>query len=113
MMPMQCPKCSHDHHRVSSTNGQLTDQTMRQRMCEACGHKWFTVEVAVPSYAVGWTSSSGRPVLRAPLTVEVSAPNYMVSLNHEEPKDQMAGLRAWNEQKSRAADARHRVTDCD
>jgi hypothetical protein len=108
---MQCPKCAHDRSRVPSTNSQLADQTMRKRVCEACGHVWFTVEVPVPSYAVGWQGSSGKPVLRAPLTVK--AGRTRIGLSHEDAKDQVALLREANEQRERLADARHRVTKCD
>jgi hypothetical protein len=72
---------------------------------------WFTVEVEVPAYAVGWQGSSGKPVFRAPLTVKAGC--TQIGLSHEDAKDQMAGLQTWNEQKSKAADARHRVTKCD
>jgi len=113
MMPMQCPKCSHDRSRAPSTNSQLADQTVRKRVCEACGHVWFTVEVPVPAYAVGWSGSSGKPVLRAPLTVEVAVPSYVIGLSHEEAKDQQAPLREANERRARQADTRHRVTDCE
>jgi hypothetical protein len=111
MMPMQCPKCAHNRSRAPFTNSQLIDQTVRKRVCEACGHVWFTVEVAVPSYAIGWRASNGKPVLRVPM--EVQAGHTRIGLSHEEAKDQVAGLQAYNERKSREADARHRVTKCD
>jgi hypothetical protein len=96
---MQCPKCAHDRSRAPSTNSQLADQTVRKRVCEACGHVWFTVEVPVPSYAVGWSGSSGKPVLRVP--VEVKAGLTRIGLSHEDAKDQMAGLREANERRER------------
>ena len=111
MMPMQCPKCSHDRNRAPSTNTQLADQTVRKRLCEQCGHVWFTVEVPVPSYAIGWRASNGKPVLRVP--VEVQAGHTRIGLSHEEAKDQVALLREANERRSKASDARHRVTKCD
>lgn len=112
---MQCPKCAHDRSRAPSTNSQLIDQTVRKRVCEACGHVWFTVEVPVPSYAVGWSGSSGKPVLRAPLTVK--AGHTQIGLSHEEAKDQVASLaegsrRRWEKYEAEQ-DARHRVTKCD
>ena len=108
---MKCPECSHDRSRAPSTNSQPAEHTLRKRLCEACGHVWFTAEVSVPTYAVGWQGSSGKPVLRAPLTVK--AGRTQIGLSHEDAKDQMAGLQAWNEQKSNAADTRHCVTECD
>jgi hypothetical protein len=72
---------------------------------------WFTVEVAVPSYAIGWRAANGKPVLRVP--VEVTAGHTRIGLSHEEGKDQIALLREANERKSRESDARHRVTKCD
>jgi hypothetical protein len=83
---------------------------VRKRVCEACGHVWFTVEVPVPSYVIGWRASNGKPVLRVP--VEVKAGRTRIGLSHEEGKDQIALLREANERKSRASDARHRVTKC-
>ena len=108
---MQCPKCSHDRNRAPYTNSQLADQTVRKRVCEACGHVWFTVEVPVPSYTIGWRGSNGKPVLRVPVIVQ--AGHTRIGLSHEEGKDQIALLREANERRSMASDARHRVTKCD
>jgi hypothetical protein len=108
---MNCPQCSHDRSRAPSTNSQPAEHTLRKRLCEACGHVWFTAEVPVPSYAVGWQGSSGKPVLRAPLTVK--AGRTEIGLSHEEGKDQIALLQEANERRSRASDTRHRVTKCD
>lgn len=67
----------------------------------------------VPSYAVGWSHGHLRkPVLRVPVDVETG---YTRSrLRHEEAQDPRDNLtQEWNEQLSREADARHRVTDCE
>ena len=105
MLPMRCPKCCSGAIRVPITNNQLDDQVMRKRTCADCGHKWFTVEVAVPDYAVGWSAAHLRkPVLRTPVTVTAT---------HQEPKDRLAALREASERRSLEADLRHRVTDCD
>lgn len=102
---MRCPKCCSGAIRVPITNNQLDDQVVRKRVCLDCGHKWFTVEVSVPNYAVGWSAAMLRkPVLRAPVTV---------TAKHQEPKDQLAPLREASERRSREADLRHRVTKCD
>jgi hypothetical protein len=81
------------------TNSHPEDQIVRKRVCEACGHVWFTVELVVPSYAVGWSVAHKRkPVLRAPVELKAA---------HMEPKDQLAGLRAANERRSKEADERY------
>jgi len=53
---------------VPCTNNKLADQVVRRRVCVDCGHKWFTVELTVPDYAVGWSAAhNNKPVLRVPL----------------------------------------------
>ena len=72
MMPMQCPKCSHNRHRAAIVNGLLADQVVRKRVCGECGHKWFTVEAEVSRYSIGWSSEhQNKPVLRVPVTLEL------------------------------------------
>ena len=106
MLPMICPQCSHSRHRAVVTNSQLDDQVVRKRACESCGHVWYTVEVMVPSYAVGWSARHSRkPVLRVP--IEMQAGHTRLRVSHEEPRDQLAGLREANARKSAAADARY------
>jgi len=71
---MICPQCSSKDHRVPVTNSQLPDQIVRKRACNSCGHIWFTVEVIVPKYAVGWaTGLQSKPVLRVPVDVTTGA----------------------------------------
>jgi transcriptional regulator NrdR family protein len=106
MMPMLCPQCSHSDHRATATNSKLDDQIVRRRVCQSCGHVWFTVEVMVPSYAVGWSAAHLRkPVLRIPLTLD--AGHTKMRISHEEVTDQLAPLREANERKSAAADKRY------
>lgn len=106
MMPMQCPSCSSKQHRALVTNSQLPDQVVRKRRCLSCGHQWFTAEVFVPSYAVGWsTAHQNKPVLRVPL--ELAAGHTNARLTHEEPRDTIALLRAANERRSAEADERY------
>ena len=90
MLPMICPQCSSGTIRTPITNNMLDDQVMRRRQCADCGHRWFTVEVVVPDYAVGWCAPLGKPVLRVP--VEVTA-------KHQEAKDSLAALREANEKR--------------
>ena len=69
---MQCPKCSHSRHGVRSSNSQVPDQVVRQRVCQACGWMWFTVEAEVSRYSIGWSSEhQNKPVLRVPVTLEL------------------------------------------
>jgi DNA-directed RNA polymerase subunit RPC12/RpoP len=99
MLPMKCPKCSSTSLRVPITNNQLDDQVMRRRQCGDCGHRWFTVELAVPDYAVGWSAAhKSKPVLRAP--VELKA-------GHVEAKDRLAALREANARREAKAVGRY------
>ena len=86
MLPMQCPKCSSETIRAPITNNRLPDQVVRRRQCADCGHKWFTVEVTVPDYAVGWSVAHGhKPVLRVPL--ELSAGHTKLRVEAVEERD--------------------------
>lgn len=103
MLPMNCPQCSHNDHRATSTNTRLADQIMRRRVCQGCGHKWFTVEVMVPAYAVGWSANhQNKPVLRIPMELQAGSTRLRVS--HEDAGDQLAGLREANARRSEQAD---------
>ena len=67
---MECKKCRSSDHRTLVTNSLLPDQIVRKRRCNACGHVWFTAEITVPDYVVGWSPShQNKPVLRAPVEV--------------------------------------------
>jgi hypothetical protein len=70
---MNCPECKWATHRAVVVTQALDDQIVRKRKCCACHHVWFTVEVGVPNYAIGWSPGhKGKPVLRAPVTVTTS-----------------------------------------
>ena len=108
MLPMNCPACSHPCHRAVVTNSQMADQTVRKRACENCGNTWYTVEVTVPSYAVGWSARHSRkPVLRVP--IDVTAGHTRMRASHEEASDQLAPLREANARRSAEADELHRL----
>ena len=108
MLPMNCPVCSHPRHRAVVTNSQMADQTVRKRACENCGNVWYTVEVTVPTYAVGWSARHLRkPVLRVPIDVTVGYTRMRAS--HEEASDQLAPLREASARRSAEADERHRL----
>ena len=47
---MKCPACSSDDGRVMSTRPGTT-KIARLRCCNACGHRWNTVEVAADNLA--------------------------------------------------------------
>lgn len=107
MLPMKCPKCRSGLLRVPITNNLLDDQVMRRRQCLDCGHKWFTVEMTVPDYAVGWSAAHlSKPVLRVPL--ELSAGHTKLRVEHIEAKDRIELLRQASQRRSEEADARHR-----
>lgn len=90
------------------TNGKLPDQTVRKRACESCGHVWFTVEVVVPNYAIGWSHKHLRkPVLRTPM--ELHAEHVRLRVSHEEAGDQLEPLRRHRERLSAEADKRYSV----
>ena len=108
MLPMDCPVCSHSRHRAVVTNSKMHDQVVRKRACESCGHIWYTVEVTVPSYAVGWIAKpASKPVLRVPIDVTVG--HTQMRTSHEEASDQLAGLREVSARRSAEADERHRL----
>jgi len=105
MMPMQCPKCSSRNHRAPITNSQFEDQTVRKRKCVDCGEVWFTVELKVPSYAVGWSAGhQSKPVLRVPLELTAS---------HVEPMDSREALAKANRERSERANATERNDPAD
>ena len=70
---MNWPESGSKENRTPITNGHLPDEVVRKRVCKACGHAWFTVEMTVPEYAIGWSDRhQHKPVLRTPLTLETS-----------------------------------------
>jgi len=70
---MNCPQCSNKNNRTPVTNGHLPDEVVRKRVCGACCHAWFTVEMAVPVFAIGWSDRhQHKPVLRTALTLKPS-----------------------------------------
>ena len=75
---MQCPKCLQSRHRAAITNSRVPDQVVRKRVCEACGHMWFTVEAEVSRYSIGWSSEhQNKPVLRVPVSLELGFVEYL------------------------------------
>ena len=84
---MNCPNCGSKNHRTPVTNSERSDQVIRKRVCSDCKTRWFTVELEVPTYAIGWGGASGKPVLRAPLTLKAE---------HVEALDQREILAACN-----------------
>jgi hypothetical protein len=70
---MNCPECGSKENRTPVTNGHLPDEVVRKRVCGSCAHAWFTVEMAVPEHAIGWSDRhQHKPVLRMPLTLQPS-----------------------------------------
>ena len=74
MILMDCPRCSSGEIRAIATNGKQADYVTRQRRCVSCGHKWFTVELAVSVAVIGWSRETGKsvPVLRVPVQLRLA-----------------------------------------
>lgn len=103
MLPMICPHCQSSNHRVPITNGELEDQIVRRRVCRDCSGAWFTVEVKVPNYAVGWSAVEGKksqPVLRVP--TEFTVGMVPMGIAHVEAMDSLLNLKPFQD----------KVTDC-
>lgn len=93
MLPMNCPKCSSSALRVPITNNRLADQVVRRRQCADCGHRWFTVEMTVPDYAVGWSATHLRkPVLRVPLELSTGHTKLRVEAVEERDRWRRNGM---------------------
>lgn len=99
---MKCPSCRGTDYRAVITNNLFEDQTVRKRKCAECGHVWFTVELLVPSYAVGWSHDHMRkPVLRTPVQLTVA---------HVEPKDCVEALQTARRMQGLYTEARKHLT---
>lgn len=85
MLPMKCPSCRGKDYRAVITNNLFEDQTVRKRRCADCGHVWFTVEIEVNRYAVGWSHEHQRkPVLRLPVELEAEISPGGLSMGPDE-----------------------------
>ena len=74
IIAMQCPKCFSSAIRASSTNNSDPKMVVRRRVCADCGHAWFTLELSVSKYLIGWARKSegqSKPVLRVPVELAV------------------------------------------
>ena len=95
MLPMKCPACGSRSYLALITNNLIDSQTIRKRRCRDCAHVWFTVELQVPDYAIGWSNRhEGKPVLRVPVDL---------TPEHVEPMDVAECRRMYWD----------RVNDCD
>ena len=100
MLPMKCPACGGRDYRALITNNLIDSQTMRKRRCQGCGHVWFTVEMEVPEYAVGWSNRhESKPVLRMALELKPE---------HIEPMDSFESVRRINQRRKERAN----VAEC-
>jgi transcriptional regulator NrdR family protein len=71
MLPMKCPKCASSKIQAAITNNRFDAQTVRKRRCADCGHNWFTVELEVSRYLIGWSKKhQQKPVVRRSTTLE-------------------------------------------
>jgi len=100
---MECKRCKCTRSTSASVNSRMATQTVRKRVCASCGEIWFTVEIIVPSFAVGWSAPQGhKPVLRVPLDV---------TLQHVELSDEVARGKASHKLLKARRDLT--VTECD
>lgn len=72
---MNCPKCNHGTVFVLQSNTTKPSHTTRQRVCDDCKHKWFTVELEIESWAVKWEKVNpnfrfgGKPTPYIPVSI--------------------------------------------
>jgi len=102
---MQCKRCQSTKTRTPSINSRSATQTVRKRVCQDCGNTWFSVEIVVPDFAVGWSAIGGggsKPVLRVPIDV---------TLQHVEEVDRTALCRSTVQVRQARRDLT--VTECD
>ena len=72
---MNCPKCNHGTVFVLQSNTTKPNHTTRQRVCNDCKHKWFTVELTIESWAVKWEKVNpdfrfgGKPTPCVPVSI--------------------------------------------
>ena len=59
---MICPNCGGKYNSIEQTNQDTLDSTVRHRRCKHCQHRWWTLEVVLPSEAIG--RLDGEPVRR-------------------------------------------------
>jgi len=60
-----CPKCREPLTKVVNVSSNDGGETLRQRKCPACEHKWFTLqepEYLLPSNRITWVGK--KPQLR-------------------------------------------------
>lgn len=65
-----CPKCREPLSQVLHTGGDSGGEIVRQRLCPACGHRWFTAqepEYIVPPGQISWDQFK-KPRLRQTAT---------------------------------------------
>jgi len=60
---MKCPSCGDEPGvRARHTRTDSNNTVIRRRHCTACGHRWYTAEIPIPSEAVthGFTEGKTR-----------------------------------------------------
>jgi hypothetical protein len=58
---MNCIQCDATVWRCTRTAHDTVDTYIRQRTCQNCGNKTYTVEVELPPYSVEHHSRDGMP----------------------------------------------------
>jgi hypothetical protein len=70
---MNCPQCGSKQLKTPIVNSHDANQTVRKRRCDDCLFVWFTVELRVPDYSIGWAPSQmHKPVIRCPVNLTTS-----------------------------------------
>ena len=59
---MNCPSCGSADVRVYKTQRESHKSILRNRKCPDCGHRWFTVEVLLPTGAAMWVERTLKRV---------------------------------------------------
>jgi transcriptional regulator NrdR family protein len=51
---MDCARCGSDAVKVLLSRRDTDVSRVRERYCQGCDHRWFSVEVELPVEAVEW-----------------------------------------------------------
>ncbi len=71
-----CPKCGGSTKVVNNFNTENSEEIVRRRKCNDCGHRWYTIqerERPLDSYRIRWRSKDGNKRmiwLRSPIVAD-------------------------------------------
>lgn len=58
-----CPECGSRRTKVVTVRSALDSTLVRRRVCNSCGHRWYTIqppEIPVPSSAISYHYTDRR-----------------------------------------------------